>query len=73
MAKLSDNQAAAVAALTTLCETTGAQAVSSSQWKKHAGAEITVSAKSLVKAGAVKLIRALNRDNGKLSDLYAPV
>ena len=72
MSKLSPNQAAAVQALADLCAKTGATCASGGQWKKAAPEGVTVSSKSLVKAGAVTLIRAKNRDSEKLSDLYAP-
>lgn len=59
MAKLSDNQQAAMAGLHKALADGGADYVTPTQWKKYVEAGTTVSVKSLVSAGAVVEIKVL--------------
>ena len=73
MAKLSDNQVAAVAVLKDLLSQTGAEGATASRWKAHADGKVVVTAKSLVNAGAVREIKIAHLTNGTLTIAYAPL
>lgn len=71
MAKLSDNQAAAVAALSALLTETGAEVADKNAWKKAVPDGVSVNTNSLVKAKAVVATKAVV--GSRQIEVFAPV
>lgn len=74
MPKMSDNQEKAVAALKDACDKHDVDALSQPEWRKHAAVShpgVTISAKSLVNHGSVKLVKVKRREAG-IDEFYSP-
>jgi len=70
MARLTHNQTAAVEALRSLLDKTGATAATASQWKAACPDGVTLTAKSLVESGVVKEISIAALASGSLTRAY---
>lgn len=71
MAKLSENQVAAVAALRTVVDGVSVAAADKNAWKKATPQGVTIVTQSMINAGAVTAIKA--QIGGRTVELYAPV
>lgn len=70
MAKLSENQEGALAALRTACA--NVEYVSKAVWKKSAPAGISIKTPAMLKTGTIVMIQAGVSTNGKTMELYKP-